>query len=57
MMRSTVPCASPPRTPFLLESARIPTFNHIPVWGFFVAGIVVLLLGYLVAAFIVPEKF
>ncbi len=37
--------ASTPRTPFLLESARIPTFNHIPVWGFFVAGIVVLLLG------------
>lgn len=39
------PSASTPRTPFLQESARIPGFNDVPIWGFFLAGIVVLLLG------------
>jgi len=39
------PAASTPRTPYVVASARIPTFNSIPSWGFFVAGIVVLLLG------------
>ncbi|MEP7293087.1 MAG: ABC transporter permease [Chloroflexota bacterium] len=39
------PAASTPRTPFVLESARIPAFNAVPIWGFFVAGIVVLALG------------
>ena len=39
------PAASTPRTPFLLESARLPDFKAVPVWGFILAGIVVLLLG------------
>jgi simple sugar transport system permease protein len=39
------PTASTPRTPYLLESARMPTFTSIPTWGFIAAGIVVLALG------------
>ena len=39
------PAASTPRTPFVVESARIPSFSSIPWWGFVIAGIVVLLLG------------
>ena len=39
------PAASTPRTPFVVDSARIPSFSSIPSWGFFIAGIVVLLLG------------
>jgi ABC-type uncharacterized transport system permease subunit len=39
------PVASTPRTPYLLESARLPTFNSIaPIW-FLIAGLVVLLWG------------
>jgi simple sugar transport system permease protein len=39
------PTASTPRTPYLVESARMPTFTSIPTWGFIAAGIVVLALG------------
>jgi simple sugar transport system permease protein len=39
------PSASTPRTPFVLESARVPAFNDVPLWGFLIAGMVVLLLG------------
>ncbi|MBI1259344.1 MAG: hypothetical protein GC204_17905 [Chloroflexi bacterium] len=39
------PAASTPRTPYVVDSARIPSFSSIPSWGFVVAGIVVLLLG------------
>ena len=39
------PAASTPRTPFVVDSARIPSFSSIPSWGFVIAGIVVLLLG------------
>ena len=37
--------ASTPRTPFIVDSARIPPFSAVPSWGFIAAGIVVLLLG------------
>ncbi|MCC6801720.1 MAG: ABC transporter permease [Anaerolineae bacterium] len=37
--------ATTPRTPYLVDSARVPTFASIPTWGFIAAGIVVLALG------------
>ncbi len=37
--------SSVPRTPPVVESARLPPFNSIPTWGFIVAGIVILALG------------
>ncbi|MFN8450205.1 MAG: ABC transporter permease [Anaerolineae bacterium] len=37
--------ATSPRTPYVVDSARVPTFASIPWWGFIVAGIVVLALG------------
>lgn len=37
--------ASVPRTPYLLESARLPTFTSIPSWMFIAAGILVVLMG------------
>ncbi len=39
------PSASTPRTPFLNEAARLPTFASIPVWVFFLAGAALLALG------------
>ncbi len=36
---------SVPRTPYLVESAKLPTFNTIPPIWFIIAGIIVLLLG------------
>ncbi len=39
------PAASTPRTPFVLPSARIPSFESVPWWGFVLAGIIVLALG------------
>lgn len=37
--------ASVPRTPYLLESARLPTFQSIPAYLFIVAGILVAAIG------------
>lgn len=39
------PASSAPRTPFIAESAHLPSFNTIPVWVYVAAGIVVLALG------------
>ncbi len=37
--------ATTPRTPYIVDSARIPLFKQVPWWGFVAAGIVVLALG------------
>ncbi len=37
--------SSVPRTPPVVELARLPPFNSIPTWGFIVAGIVIFALG------------
>jgi general nucleoside transport system permease protein len=37
--------ASTPRTPFVAESARLPSFNDIAVWVFFLAGAALMLAG------------
>lgn len=51
LIRSTNPVilldtsASTPRTPFIAESAMLPTFDTISTWMFFAAGIITLLAG------------
>ncbi len=37
------PAASTPRTPFVAETAKLPTFDSIALWWFLLAGVLVLL--------------